>query len=479
MSLNGNKKNFKGLEEEIYKIVCELGCDMIKDMLENADRELMNSRNRQTYRHKGKRKRTIKTVMGEVEYQRNLYEMHLDDGTKAYRYLLDEAMGIDTIGSISMLLAEKITHRIMHESYRETAKTISTCTGQSISHMGVWNVTNQLGEKIKNDLRDADQSCFDDQKVVDTLFEEQDGIYVNMQKKDRGKGKRSKRELKVAVCYDGVKTASDKRRSVTGKVAYASFEKSSEFFDSKEIYFNKKYNLDEVQVRLLNGDGASWIKQTKERISSQPDGPAIYYQLDPFHRNKKARECLRDRKDQAVVFNYLKNHQIDDMMLYLNGILLLIEDEKEQEKLGGLIDYFDQNREGLRPWREQVKSDTKSQLKSVKDVPMGTMEATMGTLAIRMKKRRASWSKRGAENLAQLFCLRMSGTLNRMINRYATMELPEHLCEPVIKGLSAAEANRLIGKGYDYPNQGSLALSKYSLNPGRKAIKDLVSMRIL
>ena len=65
-----NPISFKELEKKIFNYVCELGREMTKIMLESYDKELADTRDRTKYRDKGKRATTIKTIYGEVEYQR-------------------------------------------------------------------------------------------------------------------------------------------------------------------------------------------------------------------------------------------------------------------------------------------------------------------------------------------------------------------------------------------------------------------------
>ena len=79
---------FNELEKKIFKFVCFLGCMLIKLFLENYDRKLMKSRDKAKYRHKGSRKNTIKTVMGEVEYERAMY-LVTEEGKTSYVFLLD------------------------------------------------------------------------------------------------------------------------------------------------------------------------------------------------------------------------------------------------------------------------------------------------------------------------------------------------------------------------------------------------------
>lgn len=126
---------------------------MTCEFLEKYDRYLMETRDRAAYRHKGYRQTTIKTVYGEVEYRRSVYEVKRDDGTHEYVFLLDEQLHIKGVGLISQNLAEQLVSGITEMSYRNCADKISHTTGQSVSAMGVWNVIQGLGKAVCEDER--------------------------------------------------------------------------------------------------------------------------------------------------------------------------------------------------------------------------------------------------------------------------------------------------------------------------------------
>ncbi|MEE0715178.1 MAG: UPF0236 family protein [Eubacterium sp.] len=81
--LDEKEISFKELEQKIFQYVCELGCEITKMILERYDDELSGKRDKEKYRDKGKRKTSIKTVYGPVEYKRRVYKTKTDDGEKA------------------------------------------------------------------------------------------------------------------------------------------------------------------------------------------------------------------------------------------------------------------------------------------------------------------------------------------------------------------------------------------------------------
>lgn len=102
--------------------------------------------------------------------------------------------------------------------------------------------------------------------------------------------------MKVAIAYEGCKKAGEKRYELAGKVACASFESIGEFYKRKEGVIAERYNVDEIGMRILNGDGASWIKHS---ITSEN----VHYQLDPFHKNKAIRENVSDENMREQIFS--------------------------------------------------------------------------------------------------------------------------------------------------------------------------------
>jgi hypothetical protein len=166
---------------------------------------------------------------------------------------------------MSAMLSTQIAEAVCSGSYRETARSVSDMTGQSISHQAAWNVAQQRGECIEKREQAAaalaSKNAGTGQIESKVLFEEQDGVWLHLQGKSRKEHGKSK-EMKVAIAYDGSEAVTPKRYRLTNKVATANFEPAREFVQRKEGCIAETYAVDEIEVRILNGDGASWIKQS-------------------------------------------------------------------------------------------------------------------------------------------------------------------------------------------------------------------------
>ena len=130
LMIKENGVTFKELEKNIFAWVCQIGREFTKEFLERYDRMLMEGRDKKKYRNKGARQTTVKTVYGEVTYQRIVYEVNEEDGTRCFVYLLDETLELDHVGLISTNMAELLVKGITELSYRECALEVSEMTGQ-------------------------------------------------------------------------------------------------------------------------------------------------------------------------------------------------------------------------------------------------------------------------------------------------------------------------------------------------------------
>lgn len=335
-----NGVTFKELEKNIFSWVCQMGRQFTADFLERYDQMLMKNRDKNKYHHKGSRQTTIKAVYGEITYCRNIYEVREEDGSRHFVYLLDETLELNHVGLISTNLAELLVKGIKEMSYRACAKKISEMTGQSISAMGVWNVIQALGETVceeENELVEQHKAGHLHRiKEVPVLFEEADGIYIHLQGDDRKKSRKGKAEIKVGIAYDGWKKAGNGRYELPDKVVVAGFAEAKKFHEYREAAIAKTYNLDEVSQRILNADGASWIKKVKDKSTC--------FQLDPFHRNKAAREKLHNKKAIRDVLEMLESGEIEELFVYLEAYKNSLSEEHEIRDAEELLKYYKNNR---------------------------------------------------------------------------------------------------------------------------------------
>lgn len=466
--------DFKDFEQWCYDMGMAFARMLMVLALTNLDDKILKARDKSVYRSKGFRKLSLKTMMGEVDIYRRLYRSVTEDGAVCHVHLLDQQIGLDTIGKISMGLVARMAEVITESSYRATAAAISFMTGQSISHASVWNVVQAVGSKIKGiDARKAKAAkTFMNvgKKAVKVLQEEFDGVWINMQRKDRpAKGRKA--EMKLASAYEGVRfTGMDKEGRPTydlvNPVFLAGFERADEFFDLKEGLIGSVYDLDEIGTRLINGDGAGWVKGFSSRIDAE-----AHLQLDPFHVKREIKRSGLSRKAQGLIEKAITAKKIPAMLRYIRFLLHRETDEKKKDSIRKMFSYFTQNAEHIIPVRDRGL-DLPDPEDDILYGNMGTVEGTVcSVIALRMKKRRASFTKVGAANLGRLLCLKRGGTLDETIFSLSNMSLPMPFEQMVTNVLSAAEIKKTAGKGFHYPINGGMPFAGAYVTNGRRAVQ--------
>lgn len=474
MIVLGNEINFNQLERKIFEYGCQIAREVMRQMLTVLDDHLAKERNNKIYRDKGKRKTSMKTLMGEVEFSRRVYKHERETGVREYVYLLDQALGLNKVGLFSGSLVQLITEAASNESFRKAAESISNATGQTISHGGVWNIIQAVGKKIDAEeqlqAEAVSKGCSQGQREVKVLFEEADGVYLSIQGKDLEKGK--KQELKVAISYEGWKEVSKGRYEVAHKLVCAGFEPAAEFRKRKEGMLGLEYNLDEIQVRILNGDGGSWIKK-------QSDGEETHYQLDPFHKTKAIIRNVRDKQARATILTFLKENKYEEILIYLSALEKDTEDEKIKKQLKDLYNYFKENQTGLMPYLARGL-DLPALEEGLEYRTMGTMEHNIcDVISQRMKHRKGSWSIAGGGHMAKILACKASRRLKEVLDRFASACVLPKLAEVIQGPLSAAKIPQKVGKGYSYTTRGSLPYAGAAKTNGRSVILQLLAEKTL
>ena len=249
---------------------------------------------------------------------------------------------MEKIGLISTNLAEKIALTVTESPYRVSADIISDICGQTISHGGIWNLIQQLGERISEEEEYAVQQMEADlaegKRAVGILFEEMDGVWLRMQ------DSRHKKAPKQGWDAD-----SPKRSRLVNKKMLAGMEKSGQFHQKREALIEKVYDADEIGQRILNGDGGGWIKEAYD--------PEVIFQLDRFHIYKEIKKNIRDVEAQERIKELLEQKKVEEMLEYIQVYADSIESDDLKDKgsknARELYKYLWNNREGLIPYQER------------------------------------------------------------------------------------------------------------------------------
>ena len=436
------------LEKVVYEAVLLLGRNIMRRCIEEADRTLARQRDRGMYRDKGYRPTTLKTVMGEVEYQRHVYLLSgSGERPRATVYLLDKSMGLDTVGFFSDTVCMMAVEAACAVSYRTAATTLNELTGLNLSHESVWRIVQNAGSweqaRVDTLAAAAKAECGAGSYETPVLYEEMDGVYLALQGKDRREHGSSK-EMKVAIAYSGVHEDASGRRSLVNKVSYASMEQAKHFRRHAEGVVADFYDVDCVKRRVFNSDGGLWLQRNMV--------PGCTYQLDPFHRNKAVRTYLNDPELQKTVLELLYARKAKQAIAVVEASIESTLDPTEQENRRKLFSYFSNHSHALVPYYQRRGKKPPLPNEGQQPARCGSMESNIFTIiGNRMKHNRTCWSVAGANNLAALLALHHTGHLRRVLRDWTAHGDPSSLFT-VTEPLSAAEANRRTENVYIPPH---------------------------
>ena len=448
---------FKDLEEIAYKIACEIANEILKNMLEEYDKQIMNSRDTTKYRHKGKETTTIKAKTGLVEYKRTKYIEKQADGTNKCVYLTDELLHIKEIGQISGGIIDLIVKNIAEVSYRVCAEMINNMTGISISGVAVWNIVQKLGEEIKQYEKEKVEAFQEGklkagEKETPIVYQEADGIMIYTQGKDRKEQiekykeghpneevpkKVRNIEIKLGMTYEGWKEIGKNRYELVGKEYVAGYMTGEEMADITNANLHSKYDMSKVELRVLNSDGGSWIKRLLV-------AKAIY-QADSYHLKEKITTHVRDTEDVEFLKDLFYKKEYSKMIEYVEALKYKYDGEFEEiEKLNELQRYLNKRKETMKRYKDYdgVKQKLKAYSKKtgLKYRNMGCQESNnYCRITRRMKKKIMSWSKNGSENIAKVITFYASESCRDIIENLNIQIIPESYIEYAEKYINEIE----------------------------------------
>lgn len=167
-----------------------------------------------------------------------------------------------------------------------------------------------------------------------------DSTLIHLQKQ-----KKKKAELKLAILHKGKEkrypAGTSSAKKLKDKLTYIGLPPGDEFMAQLYLLALDQFHLNNHNLILVGGDGATWSKE-----GAKDYFPQSIYQLCPFHLKRKLTQYLSyNRKRTSEISSLLPEGNISEA-------LLLLEEEKnknskKRKELKELITYLLNNQEGL------------------------------------------------------------------------------------------------------------------------------------
>ena len=158
----------------------------------------------------------------------------------------------------------------------------------------------------------------------------------------------------------------------------------------------QKYDIDQIQVRIMNGDGAIWIDKlaTKDTIR----------QKDSFHIHQEIIRDIPEEEYRRQLERLIAEKRYDEVDVYLEYLKYECGgEEKQVKKIEKLRSYLSN---GLKRYQDVLEEQNRKMPEAPEDIEyrnLGAMESQIFTvLSKRFKSGRTAFSKLGATCLAKI-----------------------------------------------------------------------------
>ena len=350
-----NETNFKDVEKKIFRIVCKQAQTALKKLLEDIDQAIMENRDKDKFKLKDIKKRTIDTLFGEVTIERRYYK----DSNDEFRFLLDEYLNLPANERQSPALKEIALDLVQELPYRKAADKIDNILETSASHTAIFNWVQREGEKLSKEAETKQLDFFrdglipddkdEDRKEIEHLFVEADGIHIPLQNDEKEKG-----ELKLGMSYQGweKRHPMSDEYNLTGKKYYGGVFSSDEFWKETAAEMYEDYAFSNGSISVLCGDGVEWITTGNEYI------PQVQVRfLDEYHLNQKFFRKLGRSEFVPKLLDNIEENDIDKLRENLKKARQYRHKEKDKKKVDQLKKYLLKNWEFIRDKKQKQKKE--------------------------------------------------------------------------------------------------------------------------
>lgn len=349
-----------------------------------------------TWQNRGRERRQLLTVAGEVAIERRVYV----DEQGRRRKPLDEVLGLMSYQHGSAALKRSAAYLASQSSYRQAARLLSWAVGEPISWTRVQRAVWEVGEGLEASEAAQREAVFGrgatlpkGSLAAPLLYAEFDGVWISLQREARRRV-----EARVAVFYTGKEAIASGRRGLVGKTCLTALApRGAAWREMLLQHAYQQYDLDSTKLLVLGGDGAGWVRHSLDRFELP-----WCYQLDRFHLFREARRALPE------VVPLVRRCVWEGFGAIADELAALVQEQTgaTRRRLDALVTYLRNNADGLIDYRLRLG------LSLDQHPSLGAIEGNVDKLVVqRMKGRGMSWRLQGAR--AMLAVCRHAAELGR------------------------------------------------------------------
>lgn len=319
-----------------------------------------------------KDKRTLLTVFGELSIERRYYR---NKQTGEMAYLLDRHLGIQGNAKVNGDVRQKAMETAVEGSYAKSA------AASSVSQISRMSVCNYVGELERFPALEAQG----ERRAVKHLYVEADEDHVALQD-----GRKS--QVKLVYLHEGTEERGGRGKLVNPRyLTWPSEKDNNLLWDTVSKYVERQYIAEDIQHVFLSGDCAPWIRTGEEWLY-----PCVAV-LDGFHSMKALKKLCGGNQEQASAF--LRHVWKDERKQAGDLCKSILKDTPEpkrkakRKQAAYLLNNWERIQNQRHPGAQGCSAEGH----------------VSHILSARLSSRPLGWSKRNAENMAQLRVMSANG----------------------------------------------------------------------
>lgn len=430
--------SYQDFEMTLKKELDGLGCEVLKVVLEELDREIKTDKARKKeWSVVRKDDKDLLTPFGKVNYERTYYR-HKE--SNEYTYLVDQKAGFKPRSRISENVKAELIDASAIMSYENATVELSRYNQElKMSKQTVGNCIKSF--EAKGD------PVPEEKKKVKVLYIEADEDHIKV------RGRKKKTMAKLVYIHEGA--IGEKRKKLINTRHFTTVNrKPDELWYEIAEYIDQHYDIDSIDQIFLSADGASWIKVGLDYIY---DATFI---LDKFHLNKSIKTATAHAKElKKQVYRGIYSLDQEKVLSNLRKAHQQAEGAARQKRIIDAAVYIRNNWSGI---EAQVKHP---------EVGCSAEGHVSHVLSARMSSRPMAWSSAGAESMTLIRAVRANGesVKEHYLARQEEAPVIVELKHAVKKELKRLQNKKSIGK----EDAGNIPLLNGPDNLTRKALRGL------
>ena len=378
--------------EEVKKIVLDLGCHIISEVLEECNTLLEESLKRRLHwQVKDRSQKNIMSPVGLLSFTRTRFK---NKETKETVYLLDRVLGLLPHARMSDGVEAALLEEAVQTSYEKAGK--EACPGECVSRETVMRHVRRLEIPAKSQEEPAVK------KKTRILYAEADEDHAVLQfHKKKGDIKRfnghadNKQIVKLVYVHEGYTDSGMDRKELKNVVYFGGLYRGKDngkLWNEVKEYIGKHYGTEETEKIYFQSDGGAWMKKGLETLGAD-------FVLDGFHVQKYIRRMARlageteeemkeNRKKIQVWIEKGSRKELERWAVQIKTGMK----EKDQKKLEESLKYIKNNWQGIR-----------RRVKNKESINGSSTESHIShVLSSRLSSRPKGWCMEGLDKMAQL-----------------------------------------------------------------------------